>query len=210
MPAAPGARQDPTPKPEIDMIFDTDVMVWASRENLRAARAIDAVKDRAICVVSFMELLQGARSRLETRQIRESLRELRFRILPLSESIGAVATALIEQHALTHGIPVAEALIAATAIEAGGAVVYRQCQTLPADPRAFSGSFSAVTGDRSQISKINFGHPGFENKVLPRPLSSRVHAWAKTHATVQIERTSSHPLAYGGTKPRASSRLRVA
>lgn len=100
------------------MIFDTDVLVWASRGNVSAARAIDAASDRAICVVSFMELLQGARSKHEARQIRDSLRELRFRILPLSESIGAVATALIEQHALAHGIQLADALIAATAIEA--------------------------------------------------------------------------------------------
>jgi predicted nucleic acid-binding protein len=101
------------------MIFDTDVLVWASRGNLRAARAIDAATDRAVCVVSFMELLQGARSKLEAHQIRDSLRELRFRILPLSESIGAGAIALIERHALAHGIQVADALIAATAIEAG-------------------------------------------------------------------------------------------
>lgn len=100
------------------MIFDTDVLVWASRGNLRAARTIDAASDRALSIVSFMELLQGARSKLESRQIRQSLRQLRFRILPLSETIGATAAAIVEQHALAHGIQVADALIAATAIEA--------------------------------------------------------------------------------------------
>jgi predicted nucleic acid-binding protein len=99
------------------MIFDTDVLVWASRGNPRAARAIDAATDRALSIVSFMELLQGARSKLEGRQIRQSLRQLRFQILPLSESIGATAAAIIEQHALAHGIQLADALIAATAIE---------------------------------------------------------------------------------------------
>jgi predicted nucleic acid-binding protein len=99
------------------MIFDTDVLVWASRGNLRAARTIDAVEDRALSIVSFMELLQGARSKLEARQIRQSLRALQFRILPLSEPIGATAAAIIEQHALAHGIQLADALIAATAIE---------------------------------------------------------------------------------------------
>jgi predicted nucleic acid-binding protein len=101
------------------MMFDTDVLVWASRGNLRAARTIDAAADRALSIVSFMELLQGARSKLEGRQIRQSLRQLQFRILPLSETIGATAAAIIEQHALAHGIQVADALIAATAIEAG-------------------------------------------------------------------------------------------
>lgn len=99
------------------MIFDTDVLIWASRGNLRAARVIDAAADRELSIVSFMELLQGARSKLEIRQIRQSLLRLRFRILPLSESIGAAAAALIEQHAMDHGIQPADALIAATALE---------------------------------------------------------------------------------------------
>jgi len=100
------------------MIFDTDVLIWALRGNERAARAIDAAPDRALAIVSLMELLQAARSKVEARQIRKSLRELRFRVLPLSEAVGATAVELIEQHALAHGIQVADALIAATAIEA--------------------------------------------------------------------------------------------
>ena len=99
------------------MIFDTDVLVWASRGNLSAARTIDAASDRALSIVSLMELVQGARSKLEARQIRQSLRQLQFRILPLSEPIGATAAAIVEQHALAHGIQLADALIAATAIE---------------------------------------------------------------------------------------------
>lgn len=66
-----------------------------------------------------MELLQGVRSKLEARQIRQSLRQLQFRILPLSEPIGATAASIIEQHTLTHGIQLADALIAATAVETG-------------------------------------------------------------------------------------------
>ena len=99
------------------MIFDTDVIVWASRGNVKAARAIDATDDRALSIVSFMELIQGSRSKREARQIAQSLRQLRFQILPLSERIGAMAAAIIEEHAVPHGIQVADALIAATAIE---------------------------------------------------------------------------------------------
>jgi predicted nucleic acid-binding protein len=99
------------------MIFDTDVLIWASRGNRRAARIIDAAADRELSIVSLMELIQGARSKSEIREIQRSLRQLQFRILPLSESIGATAAALIEQHAVAHGIEVADALIAATALE---------------------------------------------------------------------------------------------
>ncbi|HEV2202130.1 MAG TPA: type II toxin-antitoxin system VapC family toxin [Bryobacteraceae bacterium] len=101
------------------MIFDTDILIWQSRGNLRAANAVNTVADRELSIVSLMELLQGARSRLEARQIRQSLRQLQFRILPLSEPIGATAAALIEEHALAHGTQLADALIAATAMESG-------------------------------------------------------------------------------------------
>jgi hypothetical protein len=101
------------------MIFDTDVLIWVLRGHSRAARMIDAAADRALSIVSWMELLQGARSKLEVRRIQESLRRLDFRIFPLSEPIGAKAAALIEEHALAHGIQLADALIAATAIESG-------------------------------------------------------------------------------------------
>jgi predicted nucleic acid-binding protein len=58
------------------VIFDTDVLFWASRGSERATRAIDAAPDRALAIVSLMELLQGARSKLEVRQIQQSLRQL--------------------------------------------------------------------------------------------------------------------------------------
>lgn len=99
------------------MLFDTDVLIWAARGNLRAARKIDGAKDRELSIVSLMELFQGVRSKLEARQMQQSLRRLQFRVLPLSEPIGATAANLVEQHALSHGIQLADALIAATAVE---------------------------------------------------------------------------------------------
>lgn len=99
------------------MIFDTDVLIWAGRGNPAAARIIDATADRALSIVSLMELLQGARSKLEAGKIQKSLRKLRFRVLPLSEAIGTAATTLIERHSLAHGIQLADALVAATALE---------------------------------------------------------------------------------------------
>jgi len=101
------------------VIFDTDVLIWASRGNPNAARRIDLAPERALSIISLMELLQGARSKLESRRIRQSLRQLRFQTLPLSESIGGRAVALLDQYALAHGIQVADALIAATAVENG-------------------------------------------------------------------------------------------
>lgn len=101
------------------MIFDTDVLIWATRGDASAARTITQAQTRVISVVSLMELLVRARSRIEARQIQRSLVDLQFRIIPLSEVIGSVAVALVAEHALSSGIGLADALIASTAIEAG-------------------------------------------------------------------------------------------
>lgn len=99
------------------MIFDTDVIIWALRGNSKAAHAINGAPHRALSIISLMELLQGARSKREAGLIKGSLRQLGFIILPLSEAIGASAAALVEEHALTHGMQLADALIAATALD---------------------------------------------------------------------------------------------
>jgi hypothetical protein len=70
------------------MIFDTDLLIWAPRGSGKAARHRRGAKSR-VAMVSLMELLQGARSKLEARQIQQSFRHLQFRILPLSVAIGA-------------------------------------------------------------------------------------------------------------------------
>lgn len=43
------------------MIFDTDVLIGATRGDPSAGRVIDVTTNRALSIISFMELLQGAR-----------------------------------------------------------------------------------------------------------------------------------------------------
>jgi predicted nucleic acid-binding protein len=101
------------------MTFDSDVLIWFSRGDPEATGLIRATSDRSASIVVLMEVLQGARSKREMRVIKESLSDLRFRIIPLSESIGHTAASLIEEHAHSSGLRIEDALIAATAIEAG-------------------------------------------------------------------------------------------
>lgn len=101
------------------MIFDSDILVWQSRGSLPAARVVNDAAERQISIVTLMELLQGARSKSDARGIQQHLRYLQFRILPLSETIGSTAAALVEEYAPAHGLQLADALIAATAIETG-------------------------------------------------------------------------------------------
>ena len=100
------------------MIFDTDVLIWFLRGDAAAARIIESQSDRAISAVSAMELLQGARSRDEIKAIHQSMQRNGIRIISVNESISHVALSLIEAYALSAGLRVADALIAATAREA--------------------------------------------------------------------------------------------
>lgn len=101
------------------MMFDTDVLIWFLRGNEKAGHLIDGASERTVSAVTLMELLQGARSAQESRDIRRLLQRQNFRVLPLTESISHLALALIEEHALRDGLQVADSLIAATARESG-------------------------------------------------------------------------------------------
>ena len=101
------------------MIFDTDVMIWFFRGDYAAARLIDSMTSRAISIVSFMELVQGARGKPEVKQIQRFLQQEGFRVIPINEAISYSAASLIEEHAQKDGLQLADALIAATVRQAG-------------------------------------------------------------------------------------------
>jgi hypothetical protein len=99
------------------VLFDTDVVIWVLRGQLKAAKTVDATVDREISIVTYMELVQGARNRQELRQIKGFLAEAGFRVLPLSDAIGHRASIYVEEYGLGTALCVADALIAATAVE---------------------------------------------------------------------------------------------
>ena len=99
------------------MLYDTDVVIWVFRGNAKAARLIDQEADRSLSVISFMELLQGAADKTETRLIKNFLKECAIEVLPLTENIGHRASIYMEEFSLSSGLRVADALIAATAAE---------------------------------------------------------------------------------------------
>ena len=99
------------------MLFDTDVLIWVLRGNAKAARLIDETRDRLISVVTFMELLQGARDKRETRLLKRFIAEMGFLTMPMTENIGHRAAIYMEEFGLSSGLRVADALIAATAAE---------------------------------------------------------------------------------------------
>ena len=101
------------------MIVDTDIFIWHFRGDFGATKLLNQVDDIHISIMSYMELMQGARSKQEAQNIRLLLRQLSCDILPLTENIGYRAAIYIEDYALSHGLRAGDAIIAATAFENG-------------------------------------------------------------------------------------------
>jgi predicted nucleic acid-binding protein len=99
------------------MIFDTDVLIWLLKGNLKAAKVIENAKTRTVSAVTQMELLQGARNKTEQKEIGNFLRDQNFEVLMISENISHRACIYIEEFCLKAGLQMADALIAATAVE---------------------------------------------------------------------------------------------
>jgi predicted nucleic acid-binding protein len=99
------------------MLFDTDVIIWMLRGNERAAKRIDEERRLEISAVSYMELAKGARDKRELLMIRRCLSDLGFRIIPINENISHRAIVYLEEHSLKSGMDMADALIAATAVD---------------------------------------------------------------------------------------------
>lgn len=101
------------------MIVDTDVLIWSFRGHEHAAEWLDGLGGFSISAVSYMELLQGARNRTEMQLIRRTLRFWKAHIEPIDPAISNRAMFLVEEYALSHGLALADALIASTALSAG-------------------------------------------------------------------------------------------
>ena len=99
------------------MLFDTDVLIWCFRGVAKAAKAIEDDPTPTISVVTYMELVQGVRDKKELKSITSFLADMGIPVLPLTENIGHRASIYLEEHALKDGMAMADALIAATAVE---------------------------------------------------------------------------------------------
>ena len=104
------------------MIFDTDILIWVQRGNLKAAKLIEKHTERYLSVQTYMELLQGARNKGHHKIIKDFIYEFQFSILPLTENIGHRALIYVEEFALSSNMRAGDAIIAATAVENNSAL----------------------------------------------------------------------------------------
>lgn len=98
-------------------LFDTDVLIDAGRGVSDAADTLQRASDSAalvISVVTEMELIVGCRNGEELAALDLFLE--RFDIIHLRPAISRKAVSLLQEFRLSHGLLIADAFIAATAI----------------------------------------------------------------------------------------------
>ena len=103
----------------MSLLVDTDVLIWNLRGNERAAETLDRQSGFALSAVSYMELVQGMRNKQELRQLRQAMQFWGASVIHVDEAISSRASFLMEEHAHADSLQVADALIAATALEMG-------------------------------------------------------------------------------------------
>ena len=69
-----------------------------------------------LSTITYMELAQGTRNKNELKLLRQTISANSWHILSITESVSYRATTYIESQALSHGMRLDDALIAATSI----------------------------------------------------------------------------------------------
>lgn len=111
------------------VIIDTDILIDAGRDISEAVNCLEQIEQNispAVNVVTQMELIIGCINKKELIALEQFLE--RFEIIKIDERISDKALDLLKNYRLSHGLLIADALIAATAINAGNQLVTKnQC-----------------------------------------------------------------------------------
>ena len=105
------------------MLVDTDVLIWFLRGQHSARKALVECRFVELSAVTYMELAQGVRDKEELRRLRRTVRLNAWRVVPLAEDISSRAIMYIESYALSDGMRLADALIAASAVQSGATLL---------------------------------------------------------------------------------------
>ncbi|PAU92948.1 VapC toxin family PIN domain ribonuclease [Aliifodinibius salipaludis] len=99
------------------ILVDTDILIDVSRGITQAVETLEELQEDhtlSISVVTQMELMVGCENKKEFKQLENFLK--RFEIIQLSEGISTKAVDLFKEYRLSHGVLIADMLIASTAI----------------------------------------------------------------------------------------------
>jgi predicted nucleic acid-binding protein len=99
------------------ILVDTDILIDVGRKATAAVDYLEHMDMQAtlgVSAITQMELMVGCRNKRELRALERFLR--RFSIVSLNEAIADAGVTLLRRYRLSHGLLIADALIAATAL----------------------------------------------------------------------------------------------
>lgn len=98
------------------ILVDTDIIIKIYRGDKEKRKALAPIQDNlAISTVTAIELMIGAKNKKKQIEVSKTIKA--YFSYDITSAIGASAFALVKKYGLTHFIGVADAMIAATAIE---------------------------------------------------------------------------------------------
>ncbi len=104
------------------LLLDTDVLVEYLRGRPKAVEYLEGLtSDLYLSVISVAELFAGVKGDEEERSLKQFL--LAFAILPVTEKVARLGGLYRRDFKSSHGTGLADALIAATAVENGANLV---------------------------------------------------------------------------------------
>jgi len=101
------------------VLVDTDVLIWYFRGNAKAKKTIEKIGGFSISAVVYMELLQGVRNKNELMLLKRFLIDHHVDTINIDSAITSRAIYYLERFNLSHGIEMADALVAGTADQMG-------------------------------------------------------------------------------------------
>lgn len=99
------------------VLVDSDVLIDIGRKVEEAVACLDQIERHsspAVSAVTHMELIVGCRNKTELRKLDRFLG--RFQAVSLTEAISDRSLQLLRRYRLSHGLLIADAVIAATAL----------------------------------------------------------------------------------------------
>jgi len=105
------------------MLFDSDIIIWGFRDNLKAQKAITSDPEISISAVTYIEVIHGLKNKEHLQKWKSLISKLNIQVLPINETISQKAMFWSQEFTLSHGLELADCLIAATA-DAHGLTLY--------------------------------------------------------------------------------------
>ena len=98
------------------MLVDTDVFIWFMQGRKEALEAVQSLEKVTISAITYMELVQGLRSKKELAEMEKLLEALKAEILPVDTVISNKSMELVKTLFHSHSVEFGDALIGATAM----------------------------------------------------------------------------------------------